>query len=37
MLVIKDKLIIMGEASNKNLLNKTLKMLKIEINNYVND
>ncbi|MBT4109530.1 MAG: phosphoglucosamine mutase, partial [Pelagibacterales bacterium] len=32
-----NKLRIMGEASNKNLLNKTLKMLKIEINNYVND
>jgi len=32
-----NKLRIMGEAPNKNLLNKTLKMLKIEINNYVND
>ena len=32
-----NKLRIMGEASNKNLLNKTLKSLKTEINNYVND
>ena len=30
------KLRIMGEASNKNLLSKTLKKLRIEIQNYIN-
>ena len=30
------KLRIMGEASNKNLLSKTLKELKTEIQNYIN-
>ena len=31
------KLRVMGEASNKVLLSKTLKNLKLEIKNYIND